>query len=158
MSELDNLLRRYRVWNHHLEKVCNEIGANELAFRPMPESNSAAWILLHIIDGYREFIELSGPDRAEERLGKLPRPTESELVKMTFSKIFALVEAHRDAFFQDVDRLSESEHLGNICPAGEGKTWLDLIHTVTMHEIYHCGQLAYLARVMQQKAKESREE
>jgi uncharacterized damage-inducible protein DinB len=158
MSELDNLLRRHRVWSHHLEKVCNEIGANELEFRPMPESNSAVWILNHIICGYRDFVEIAGPERTEELLGKLPRPSTAELAKMPLNRIFSLVEAYREAFLQEVERLRESMRLESTCPAGEGKTWLDLIHSVTSHEVYHCGQLAYLARVLQQKAKASREE
>jgi uncharacterized damage-inducible protein DinB len=158
MSDLDSLFWRHRVWSHHLEKVCNELGANELEFRPMPDSNSAAWILRHIISGYREFVELAGPERAAELLGELPLPPEAELAKMPFSRIFALVDAHREAFQREIELLRETKRLESTCPAGEGKTWLDLIHSVTSHEIYHCGQLAYLVRVLQQKAKASREE
>jgi uncharacterized damage-inducible protein DinB len=158
MTELEKLLRRQKVWNHHLEKVCNEIGAGAMEYRPMPESNSAAWILLHMIDNYRDFVELSGPERAEELIGDLPRPSERELARMSLTRIIALLEAHRVAFLKEVERLSESGRLDGTCPAGEGKSWMDLIHSVTAHEVYHCGQLAYLARVLQQKARAAREE
>ncbi len=157
MNELDNLLRRFRIWNQHLEKVCNEIGASELAYKPMPESNSAAWVLMHLIGSYREFIALSGPEREEDLLGSLPHPTEAELAGMPFSRIFSLVEGHREAFRREVARLRDSNSLAHFCPAGEGKTWIDLVQTVIDHEIYHCGQLAYIARVLHQKAQASRE-
>ena len=158
MKELDTLLGRVRIWNQHLEKVCNEIGANELTFKPMPESNSAAWILVHLINGYREFVELSGPERTRDLLGDLPRPSEKELARLPFSKIFVLVEAYREAFMKEVERLRDADLLTRFCPAGEGKSWMDLVQAVTDHEIYHCGQLAYIARVLQQKARASREE
>jgi len=157
MSELDNLLRRHAVWTRHLEKVCDEIGSGELEYHPAPESNSVAWIVLHLISGYREFIELSGPERAEELLGDMPLPRESELAGMPLSRVMAFVDAHREAYMRQVERLRESDRLESVCPAGEGKNWLDLIYAVQMHEVYHCGQLAYLAKLLQQKAKDARE-
>ena len=157
MSELNNLLRRHAVWSHHLQKVCDEIGACELAYKPMPESNSAAWILVHLIDNYREFVELAGPERSEEILGDLPRPTESSLARMGLRQALELLSDYREAFLALVEQLRSSERLEQTCPAGEGKSWLDLVYAVASHEVYHCGQLAYLSHVMQQKAKAARE-
>ena len=158
MGELDNLLRRHAIWSHHLEKVCNEIGANELEFRPMPESNTAAWILSHLIESYREFVQLSGARRAAELFGDLPHPDGEELARLPLLRIFALVDAHREAFLRQVEHLRDAGLLGGSSPAGEGMSWLDLIYKVTAHEVYHCGQLAYLARVLQQRTKSAREE
>ena len=157
MSELNNLLRRHAVWSHHLQKVCDEISASELTYKPMPESNSAAWILVHLIDSYREFVELSGPERSAEILCDLPRPTEASLVKMGLRQALEILSDYREAFLALVKQLRESERLEQTCPAGEGKTWLDLVHAVASHEVYHCGQLAYLSHVLQQKAKAARE-
>jgi uncharacterized damage-inducible protein DinB len=156
MVELDRLLERFRVWSRHLEKICYAIGEREIEYRPMPESNSAAWILVHIITAFREFVELTGPENAKERLGGLPAPKESDLVRMPFSSIMELMKAHREAFLEEVRRLRRSGNLETICPAGEGKSWLDLIISVINHEIYHCGQLAYISKVLQQKARESK--
>lgn len=156
MREIKPLLRRYRIWNQHLEKICNEIGENELAYRPMPESNSAAWVLVHLIKHYREFVELSAPDEAKELLADFAYPSEEELAKLPFSQIFFLLESTREVFIKEVKRLNEEEQLENVVPAGEGKTWEDLVHTVINHEVYHCGQLAYIARILQQKSRSSK--
>lgn len=153
MEELRHLLRRYRIWNHHLEKLCNEIGENELLYRPMPESNSAAWIVAHLILHYREFLELTESPDGDNDLARLPNPGEEELGGMPFGQMFELLHAYRDAFLAAANQLGEQDALDKGAPAGEGKSWRDLIHTVVNHEIYHCGQLAYLARILQQKAK-----
>lgn len=148
MKDIKALLRRYRIWEHHLEKVATEIGENELLYRPMPESNSAAWILVHLIRNYHDFLGLAKNEDHED----MPLPSEDELAKMPFSKVFALMQEYRSAFFRQVDRIGEESKLDEIAPAGEDKTWRDLIHSVISHEIYHCGQLAYIARILQQRA------
>lgn len=153
MEELRQLLRRYKIWNQHLEKLCNEIGENDLLYRPVPESNSAAWIVAHLILHYREFLELIETPSEEGPLSQLPNPGEDELAAMHFSQMFELMHAYRDAFIAAANRLGEQNALDNGAPAGEGKTWRDLVFAVVNHEIYHCGQLAYLARILQQKAK-----
>lgn len=148
MKDINALLRRYRIWEHHLEKVANEIGENELLYRPMPESNSAAWILIHLIRNYRDFLELVKDDSLDD----LPLPSEDELVEMPFSQVFALMQEYRSAFFRQVERLGEEDLLDIVAPAGEDKSWRDLVHTIVSHEVYHCGQLAYIARILQQRA------
>jgi len=155
MLELGNFLERFRIWSQHLEKICYAIGERDLEYRPMPESNSAAWILAHLISSYSEFVELAGPERVREQLADLPRPDESEIVEMPFASALELMKEYRDAFLLEVQRLRESGHLESVCPAGEGKTWIDLIISVINHEIYHCGQLAYISRVLQQRAREN---
>ena len=147
MKEIKALLRRYRIWEHHLEKVANEIGENELLYRPMPESNSAAWILVHLIQNYRDFLELV----KDEALADMPHPSEEELAEMPFSQVFVLLQEYRAEFFRQVDVLGEKEQLDVAAPAGEDKSWRDLIHSIVSHEIYHCGQLAYIARILQQR-------
>lgn len=153
MRELDQLLDRFKIWSQYLEKICNAIGERDLEYRPMPESNSAAWILSHLISHYREFVELTGPERAREKLSRLPAPSEKELAGMPFSAVLDIMREHRKVFLGEVERLRESDKLSFVCPAGEGKTWIDLILSVINHEIYHCGQLAYISKVLQQKAR-----
>ena len=151
MQEIKALLRRYKIWNHHLEKVANEIGEGNLEYSPMPESNSAAWILVHLIQHYREFLELI--EDADELLAALPVADDDMLAGTPFAQIFALLQEYRQAFFAEIKRLGDNELLDSEVPAGEDKTWRDLIYSVVSHEIYHCGQLAYIAKILQQKAK-----
>ena len=154
MLELDQLLERYKIRSQHLEKICNALGERELEFRLMPESNSATWILAHLIAGYIDFVELAGPERARELLVELRRPDESELAAMPLSEVLDLMGAYREAFPAEVERFRRRNNLVSVCPAGEGKTWVDLILTVMNHEIYHCGRPAYVSKILQQKALE----
>jgi uncharacterized damage-inducible protein DinB len=149
MQEIKSLMQRFKIWNHHLEKVANEIGEKELQYRPMPESNSAAWILVHLIGNYHEFLQLIKSEDVSE--GKLEVPSEEQLMKMPFSQAFSIVQDYREAFLREIERLSEKNLIDETAPAGEDKTWRDLIYSVMHHEIYHCGQLAYIAKVLQQK-------
>lgn len=152
MQDLDPAIRRYKIWNQHLEKVCHGIGENELHYRSMPESNSAAWILAHLIDNYREFVQLCGREESKKHLEGLGVPDEREIAEWPFSRIFSLLNEYRRLFLDETERLDRAGRLNQVIPAGEGKTWLDLFHTVIHNEIYHCGQLAYIARILQQKA------
>ena len=151
MSDLTTFLERYRIWNHHLEKVCMDIGTNSMQYRPMPESNSAAWILVHLLNHYKDFLKLSNDEETRQNLEDLPVPSEKTLEQMPFSSIFTLSQEYRHMFLEEVKRLEKNGQIDTIIPAGEDKTWKDLVFAVVNHEIYHCGQLAYIARIIQQK-------
>lgn len=150
MQEIKALLRRFRIWTHHLEKVANEIGEGNLKYRPMPESNTAAWMLVHLIQQYKDFLELVDDD--DHPLDKLPPASEKDLSEQQFTYIFNVLQDYRQAFFTAIEKLGKTDQLDSGVPAGEDKSWRDLIYTVVSHEIYHCGQLAYIAKILQQKA------
>lgn len=152
MNELTTFLERYRIWNHHLEKVCMDIGTASMQFRPVPESNSASWLLLHLLNNYKDFLSLSDNMEIRKELEDLPIPSEDTLAQMSFSSIFTLAQEYRQMFLSEVKRLQKNGRIDTIVPAGEDKTWMDLVFAVINHEIYHCGQLAYIARIIQQKA------
>jgi hypothetical protein len=152
MDKIEQTLRRYKIWSQHLEKLCNAIGENELLYQPMPESNSAAWVLVHLIRHHREFVELSSPERSEELLCELDHPDEQKLAAMPLSRTSLLLQDYSRIFIDAVRQLDASAQLSAEVPAGEDKTWLDLVHMLIHQVVYHCGQLAYIARILQQKA------
>lgn len=152
MQDLTTFLERYRIWNYHLEKVCQDIGTASMQYKPVPESNSAAWILVHLLNQYKDFLNICDRSEVRAAMDELPSFTEKTLLDFPFSSIFTLAQEYRLIFLKEVKRLEKENLIDTIVPAGEDKTWMDLVFAVINHEIYHCGQLAYIARIIQQKA------
>ena len=118
----------------------------------MPESNSASWVIVHLISQYRDFLRLCENDEIVARIDEFVASTQEDISRIPFSRIFSLLGDIQVSFREEIVKLENSNELDTGIPAGENMSWRDLIHRALNHEIYHCGQLAYIAKILQQKA------
>ncbi|MBI4409699.1 MAG: DinB family protein [Gemmatimonadetes bacterium] len=143
------------AWQYAREGVIDELdnlGEDELGFRPTPENRSAAELVLHIVEsGLLMVGELTRPDgdfqrqsyeaHLREHAGSLRAKTKKELLAL-----LRRTHAEGDRRFREAGELHLLQYIRRFDGLpGTRLAWMN--HGIA-HEEYHRGQLALYARLL----------
>ncbi len=143
---LDSIEREYRRYKGLAERAVEQVGEDQLAQVPAPESNSIAIVVWHVSGNLKSrFTDFLASD------GEKPwRDRDSEFVErsVTHAELRAKWNDGWDVLFATLATLSDADLEKRITIRGESMSALDALHRSVTHTSYHVGQIVLLAKAL----------
>jgi hypothetical protein len=141
-----SLEKEYRYYKGLAERAMEQLGDEQLAFVPAPESNSIAVIVWHVSGNLKSrFTDFLTTDGEKEW-----RHRDSEFEDRTVSHD-ALREKWNDGWdvlFATLSILTDDDLARHITIRGEDHSVERALHRSVAHTAYHVGQIVFLAKML----------
>lgn len=146
---LDSYKKRFLSYKELGEKAMDQLGDEQIVWRPDPASNSIAVIVKHMsgnmLSRFTDFLTSDGEKPWRER--------DAEFEEERCSKL-QLMEKWDEGwtcFFQALNGLSEEDLHRTVTIRGEALAVTDALNRQLSHYAYHAGQIIYIAKVLKGK-------
>ena len=143
---LESIRFRFRGAKALGDKALAQLSADDLAWRPGPESNSIAVIIQHLqgnmMSRWTDFLTSDGEKPWRDRDGEFVEPTHVE-----GDALLRKWEEGWACLLRAIESLTPEDLLREITIRGETMNALDAINRQLAHVPYHVGQIVYLARM-----------
>jgi uncharacterized damage-inducible protein DinB len=135
-----------------LAKEIDELNAEQWTSRPLETSNSALWILGHIVWARSRGLKLLGVDWTAPWLKYFERGSKPE-DSVNYPPCGEVIAAWKELMEKLPVALASSSPEAMAAPASQPSPSLDgtiggMMSFLAMHETYHIGQMAYVRRLL----------
>jgi uncharacterized damage-inducible protein DinB len=128
----------------HLQKLLEEVAADQAARKPIPGAHSIWELVLHVTAWEREALAAVGGKAYETLAGDRDWPPVAATTDVAWKAALADLETVTRELVAAV-RGMPAEKLDELVP-GVQYNFYFLLHGVVQHNLYHAGQIALLKR------------
>jgi hypothetical protein len=142
------LFSRDRLVNQHwprLRKCVESLTDEQIWWRPNPSSNSIGNLVLHLNGNVRQWLVDSFSKKEDQR----DRPAEFAATgEISGSDLLAKLGGTIHEGEQVINRLTEADLIASYEIQGYNVHGLDAVYQVVEHFGLHCGQIAYITKML----------
>jgi hypothetical protein len=143
---LTTVIRRLKYYKDLAEKTFEQLGENDLHFRPNDGSNSVAIIVQHMagnmLSRFTNFLTEDGEKEWRQR------DDEFEIHNYSKQQVIDLWDKGWHCVFSALEALTEEDLLKTIYIRKEALTVIDAINRQLAHYPHHIGQILFIGKML----------